>query len=155
MKQLALLCLMWLGIENHASCEDLTILHPRHISMEYKDYELYSKGLYGRDRVSYRDPYLAPLDEQITYGLGLNIDFDLIKYKDIRLLWDNTWGFDSADTHVRHAYWEFNTGVNYKEMFEAGYQHMSRHVLEDVRSNRFPVKDNLYFKIIIFDTRRK
>lgn len=154
MKQLALLCLMWLGIEDHALCKDLEFLYPRHVSMEYRDYEAFA-ALYGRDKVSYRDPYLFPLDEEMTYGLGLNIDFDLVRYKDYRLLWNNDFWFDSAASHVRHVGWGFELGLNYKEYLEVGMQHMSRHILEETRPMRFPTRDRLYIKFILVDDSRK
>lgn len=154
MKQLALLCLMWLGVEDHGFCQELKVFEPYHVSMEYRNYEQFA-SLWGRNKVSYRDPYLFPLDEEITYGLGVNLDYNIFRYKKWRLLWENDWFFDSAESHVRHVGWTFSTGLNYNEHFEMGYQHQSRHVLEEARTERFPVYDRVYFKFIILDVGRK
>lgn len=122
---------------------ELHLLEPREVSIEHTRYDTY-------DRLGVRDPYLAPLDKDLKFGMGFNIDTDLVKYDGWRLYLDNKTYFDSAASHVRHGGLIFETGFSTPYVpLDVFYSHHSRHIMEDTRLTRFPVYDAIGIRINI------
>lgn len=148
MKFILLCFVLWTTV---SSAQTLHLLEPEHVSLEYVNYNQAGLQKYYPFHAGVRDTYLAPLDEELTFGLGINMNYNLIRYKELKLFHRNHWGFDSAQSHVRHVFWKFNLGINLNDRLEIYHDHMSRHVLEDVRPVRFPVRDSLNIRLIIME----
>lgn len=136
---------------NSGACEPLHLLEPVHVSLEYVNFDQGGVRDWYSPRLGIRDSYLSPLDEQITFGLQLNTDYNLLRWKKYKVFHRNNWGFDSAQSHVRHVWWRFDLGLNIYDKVEIFHQHMSRHVLEDTRDERFPVRDSFNIRLIIYE----
>lgn len=136
-------------------CKDsgLKILEPEHVSMEYVNFA--QGGIADRypAHLGVRDAYLYPIDEELTFGLQLNVDYTLIEYKKFKLFHRNNWGFDSVQSHVKHVWWEFDLGLNIYDKLEIFHQHMSRHILEDKRAGPFPVRDSFNVRLILWEAK--
>lgn len=139
------------GLCSAAQAAEYHLLELDHASMEYSHLNEDTYSLPFPTRLGVRDSYLAPVDEELTFGLGLNLDYNLIRVGEHRWFWRNHWGFDSARSHVRHVWWQFDMGLSFYNKIEFLYRHMSRHILEDTRDERFPVRDEAVIRFIIFD----
>jgi hypothetical protein len=94
------------------------------------------------------DPYLDPIDKELTLGGNFNLSLNLVRYRDYKLYWNNVLHFDqsSRSGHVKHAGWQFEVGSSLfktrtDSSFDIFWQHHSRHILEETREQHFPVYD--------------
>lgn len=145
-----LTCLFVIG-PTQGYCDQLHLLEPEHVSLEYANINQGGIQDFYPSHLGIRDSYLYPIDEELTFGLGLNLNYNLLRYKKFKLFHRNNWGFDSAQSHVRHVYWIFDLGLNIYDKIEVFHHHMSRHILEDTRPDRFPVRDSFNIRFIIYE----
>lgn len=122
-------------------------LEPESISMSYWDYSL-------KENHGVRDTYLAPIDKELKFGLGVDVDYTLVRWEDVRIFWDNHYFFDSTTTHVKHVGWKFFLGIALGKRVEMGYRHMSRHIMEESRPMKYPTHDSFMLKFNIYDRER-
>lgn len=122
----------------------LQILDPRMVSIE----------TWHNDKV--RDPYIAPQDKSLSYGAAFNINMDVIRYYDLRLYMDNKLHLDQdGDTgKVAHAGWQYEVGTDLWKGRDGGAvqlfrYHHSRHVLDQTRTDQFPVVDTTGLRFIL------
>jgi hypothetical protein len=94
------------------------------------------------------DPYLDPIDKELTLGGNFNLSLNLIRYQDYKLYWNNILHFDQSGHtgHVKHAGWQFEVGstlfkTRTDSSLDVFWQHHSRHILEETREQHFPVYD--------------
>ena len=143
------LALLMLAYKHEAQAEGLwETVDIEHFSMELRSYDSSIAPNLGL-----RDSYLAPLDDQLTFGLGINGNLLLFRHKPSGVAWTfhNTWWFDSAESHVRHVGWQFEHKLALHKQLQLFYQHESRHVLEAEREPRFPVYDRVGVRVVFLD----
>jgi hypothetical protein len=103
------------------------------------------------------DPYLSPVDRDLSYGAGFNVDLDLIKYNGLGLYWNNLLHFDqsSANGQIKAAGWQYEAGFtlwheNNSDKIQLFRQHHSQHILEEARPVHFPVYDRIGIRLRIY-----
>jgi hypothetical protein len=104
-----------------------------------------------------RDPYLSPIDRDLSYGAGFNVDLDIIKYKGLGLYWNNLLHFDQSDKtgQIKAAGWQYEAGftvlrVNELDKIQFFHQHHSQHILEEKRPTHFPIMDRYGIRLRIY-----
>ena len=104
-----------------------------------------------------RDPYISGYDvpsvglfpktkgkeEYWMYGFALQVNTDLVQYKNFRITWDNYWYFDATNKQVRKIGWKFDLGFPISDRYKILYRHHSRHCSDCVEDRSYPV-DNAY-----------
>lgn len=138
-----LICSFFTNIASYAQ-PTLKLLEPQEISIDaYKNEQVH-------------DPYLEPLDGSLDKGAKFNLNLNVIKYRDYKLYWDNTLHFDQSnlDQQIKHAGWWYFIGATILPTNKFGggmdlfFEHHSRHVLEQTRSQHFPVYDRYGIRFI-------
>lgn len=103
------------------------------------------------------DPYLDPVDADLGYGAGFNLDLDMAKYNGYGLYWNNLLHFDQSDRtgQIKAAGWQYEVGATIwqeegKDRIQIFKQHHSQHILEESRSVHFPVYDRYGIRLRIY-----
>jgi hypothetical protein len=103
------------------------------------------------------DPYLDPVDQELSYGSGFNLDLNLVKYNGLGLYWNNLLHFDqsSKSGQIKHAGWQYEIGATLwqeegQDRIQLFKQHHSRHVLEETRDIHFPVYDRYGIRVRVY-----
>lgn len=126
-----------------AAAKELKLFEPREAYVDvYKNHNVH-------------DPYLAPYDKDLTYGAKFNLSFNAIEFKDFTFYMENILHFDQDSSgQVRHAGWNYETGLNLPEFFGANIgifrEHWSRHILDRSRVDHFPTYDHIGVRVWIF-----
>lgn len=120
-----------------------------HISLEYRDYD-------AMPFLGIRDSFIAPRDDEMTFGFAINGNFTMLHHKPsgIKWKWNNVWWFDSAGPLVKHVGWRFEQAIQLHKKLDIFYEHESRHVLDEMRDERFPVYDRIGVRIVFIDKGR-
>lgn len=129
-----------------AAAGDWRILRPTDIYVDAYKYE------------NLDDPYISPIDKDITYGGLFNVSFDFVKYRGYGLYMKNQLHFDESgrDGRIKRGGWQYELGavvwVNHKgnakvELFK---DHHSQHIFEDTRPEHFPVQDRYGLRLQIY-----
>lgn len=103
------------------------------------------------------DPYLDPVDKDLTYGGGFNLNLDIAKYKGLGLYWNNLLHFDQSgrDGRIKAGGWQYELGMtvwqqNGFDRIQLFKQHHSQHIFEDTRPEHFPVYDRYGIRLRIY-----
>jgi hypothetical protein len=103
------------------------------------------------------DPYLDPIDSELGYGAGFNLDLDIAKYNGLGLYWNNLLHFDqsSQSGQIKHGGWQYEIGAviwqeNGLDRVQLFKQHHSRHIFEETRNVHFPVYDRYGFRLRVY-----
>lgn len=134
-------------ISTQSYAYDLQVLQPKHIYVEGYQYQ------------DMHDPYIAPIDQDLKYGGAFGTDLYLIQWdKHAGLYWNNELGFDQDQTngHIKHVGWHYELGLDLLSDEEGNSkiqlfkEHWSRHVVEEVRPEHFPVYDRIGVRFNIY-----
>lgn len=133
-------------VSTTASAEEWRILKPDDVHMDAYKYE----DLY--------DPYISPIDKDITYGGLFNIDFSVVKYRGYGLYMKNQLHFDESgrDGRIKRGGWQYELGVvvwtnNIGQPKVSVFKdHHSQHIFEDTRETHFPVQDRYGIRLQIY-----
>ena len=95
--------------------------------------------------------------EHWLYGVGLNMDINLLRYKNNAFFWRNNVYTYGTTVQVRHVGWEWDLGFDlWKDRLEIYYHHHSEHVMEQRKSRpnapheNYPLLDELVLKMTFF-----
>lgn len=136
-------------VSTSASAAEWRLLAPRDVYIDaYKNQTVH-------------DPYLAPVDQDLSYGATFNIDADILKYRNWGLYTLNQVHFDqSGETgRIVHGGWQYEMGFSLfptkkdpaRGKIELFKQHHSRHIFEDERPGvHFPVYDRFGVRLRIW-----
>lgn len=88
-----------------------------------------------------RDPYFPDkTDWETKTGLYWNVRL-------YRIFWDNNVHMSMDSSQVRTVGWQYVIGFHVTTWFDLVKDHHSRHVLEGVQNDKFPVEDSYGFRI--------
>lgn len=104
------------------------------------------------------DPEAGTYDfEHWLYGAATGFDLNLIRYKELRLYWDNLVHMKGTNHQVRHVGWEWKLGINIiPGKVDIYYHHHSQHVLERDREphSGYPLLDELVLKMTFYQRKK-
>ncbi len=132
-----------------APAQEVQVLELERLDMDYakvvnnRDVYLPYEDV-GRDRYE--------TDETWRYGLGINFDLNLLRYKDYRFRWRNRIDGQATDTQFRAVAWDFRWGLKFQERFEIFYDHRSGHVMDAAPDQRrtYPLKNHYGLEITFY-----
>jgi hypothetical protein len=134
-------------IPDKVLAKDFYLLEPTNVYVDLYKYQ------------SYRDPYLAPVDKDISQGASFHVYTNLIRWRSYKLHWNNDLYFDQSRVtqQIVHAGYHYELGMNIindarglprVELFK---EHNSEHIMDTARpAMHFPVYDRYGIRLRIF-----
>lgn len=95
----------------------------------------------------HRDHYF-PEYERNDWGYHLGLTWNLDAFNE-NAYWDNYVAFNTADSAVKHIYWEYTVGYRLVKGLDLVYYHLSEHKAEaeSPTKQRYPLKNYVGLKI--------
>lgn len=104
-------------------------------AVELKNLSVYYQRFHPSNRIADLQGHSA------KEGVGLQLDTDLWG----PLYWNNRIIAYTDNGQYRLVGWNMHFGVRFSKNFSVEYEHFSKHLLDTVGENKFPVQDSLGF----------
>lgn len=129
-----------------AQAQELHLLSLEEFSMEF--YRL------GNNRDSYLD-YRDPQDnseerERWFGGASANFNLDLVKFGNWGIYHHNRVYGNATNAQFREVAWDFELGAQLGSRLQVYHHHLSRHVLDADRDDRFPLTNRYGARFIFY-----
>lgn len=102
---------------------------------------------------AYSPQYTTPAlgnTEQWSYGLGLDLNFDIINYQQFRIFWDNSLLFDRTDKQLRQIDLQTKVGIPIGNWAEIYYTEFNRHCMECNNGLQYPKESRWVLKVRVW-----
>lgn len=141
----ALLAVLLL-LSGSAQAQELHLLSLDEFSMDY--YRL------GNNRDSYMD-YRDPQDnseerERWFGGASANFNLDLVKYGNWGIYHNNRVYGNATNAQFREVAWNYELGAQLGPKLQVWWEHLSRHVLDADRDDRFPLTNKYGISYVFY-----